>query len=287
MSIPKGVPQSPTWLRATTPVPGEAVQARQGVADHRGAQVPDVHLLGHVGRGVVDHHAQRLGRGGDAQARVVHQGTELGVQESGGQRQVEESGAGDLDGGEVGQVQARRDLGGDVARGAVQRLGQRHDAVGLVVAALGVTQHRVRPRGEGVERDGEPREQGVVGGRHVNSLAWRARRTPGAPSRPRRQNGTMTSPSLDSFSARATLDVAGRSLTYFSLKSDALVALGVDRLPYGDQGPAGEPAAPRERGARHAPATSRPSRAGPRRPRATARPRATPRARSPTPPSGS
>ncbi len=43
----------------------------------------------------------------------------------------------------------------------------------------------------------------------------------------------MTSPSLDSFDARATLDVDGRSLTYFSLKSDALVALGVDRLPYG------------------------------------------------------
>jgi aconitate hydratase len=43
----------------------------------------------------------------------------------------------------------------------------------------------------------------------------------------------MTSPSLDSFSARRTLDVDGRSLSYFSLRADALVELGVDRLPYG------------------------------------------------------
>jgi len=42
----------------------------------------------------------------------------------------------------------------------------------------------------------------------------------------------MTSPSLDSFGARRTLDVAGRSLTYFSLAADGLAVLGVDRLPY-------------------------------------------------------
>jgi len=38
--------------------------------------------------------------------------------------------------------------------------------------------------------------------------------------------------SLNSFGARSSLDVEGRSLTYFSLKSPALSAFGVDRLPY-------------------------------------------------------
>ncbi len=38
--------------------------------------------------------------------------------------------------------------------------------------------------------------------------------------------------SLNSFGAKSTLDVAGRSLTYFSLRADGLAAFGVDRLPY-------------------------------------------------------
>ncbi len=42
----------------------------------------------------------------------------------------------------------------------------------------------------------------------------------------------MTTPSLNSFSAKKTLEVGGRSLTYFSLQTEALEALGVSRLPY-------------------------------------------------------
>ena len=38
--------------------------------------------------------------------------------------------------------------------------------------------------------------------------------------------------SLNSFNSESTLDVAGRSLTYFSLRADALAGFGVDRLPY-------------------------------------------------------
>jgi len=41
----------------------------------------------------------------------------------------------------------------------------------------------------------------------------------------------MTS-SLNSFGSKDTLDVDGRSLTYYSLKAPALAAFGVDRLPY-------------------------------------------------------
>ena len=38
--------------------------------------------------------------------------------------------------------------------------------------------------------------------------------------------------SLNSFGSQMTLKVQGRDLTYYSLRSDALLALGVDRLPY-------------------------------------------------------
>jgi len=41
----------------------------------------------------------------------------------------------------------------------------------------------------------------------------------------------MTS-SLNSFNAKSTLDVEGRSLTYFSLQADGLKDFGVERLPY-------------------------------------------------------
>ena len=45
------------------------------------------------------------------------------------------------------------------------------------------------------------------------------------------KNGVMTT-SPNSFGAKATLDVAGRSLTYYSLNAPALTALGVSKLPY-------------------------------------------------------
>jgi len=38
--------------------------------------------------------------------------------------------------------------------------------------------------------------------------------------------------SLNSFNSKMTLNVDGRALTYYSLRADALSALGVDRLPY-------------------------------------------------------
>ena len=42
----------------------------------------------------------------------------------------------------------------------------------------------------------------------------------------------MTSPSLNSFQSKSTLNVGGRSLTYYSLQAEALKKLGVDKLPY-------------------------------------------------------
>ncbi len=42
----------------------------------------------------------------------------------------------------------------------------------------------------------------------------------------------MTSPSLNSFQSKSTLNVGGRSLTYYSLQAEALKKFGVDKLPY-------------------------------------------------------
>ena len=42
----------------------------------------------------------------------------------------------------------------------------------------------------------------------------------------------MTSHSLNSFQSKSTLNVGGRSLTYYSLQAEALKKFGVDKLPY-------------------------------------------------------
>ncbi len=55
MSMPNGVPQSPMWFSRTTSCPTNVQRPHQAVADDRRAQVADVHLLGDVGRRVVDH----------------------------------------------------------------------------------------------------------------------------------------------------------------------------------------------------------------------------------------
>jgi aconitate hydratase len=46
------------------------------------------------------------------------------------------------------------------------------------------------------------------------------------------QNVPMTTPSLDSYAARSTLEVDGTSFEYFSLRAPRLLELGVERLPY-------------------------------------------------------
>jgi aconitate hydratase len=47
-----------------------------------------------------------------------------------------------------------------------------------------------------------------------------------------RQNGDMTTPSLDSFGAFTSLQVGDRTLSYYSLKASALAPYNVERLPY-------------------------------------------------------
>ena len=88
------------------PVPGELQDARDGVADDGGAQVPDVHLLGHVRRGVFDHHRLRAGHRREPEPGVVQHQRGLGGDPVIAQREVDEAGTADLGlGAHVGDVQ--------------------------------------------------------------------------------------------------------------------------------------------------------------------------------------
>ena len=135
--------------------PGQ--RTRRRVADHGRAQVPDVHLLGHVGRRVVDDHGLRGAGDGHAQPLVgAHRGDQPG-QRVVAQAQVDEARSGDLGGGDqAGQVRAAQRVGGDLARGPAQPPGQRQRAVGLEVGVLRAAHHGVHPltgdRREGVRQ---------------------------------------------------------------------------------------------------------------------------------------
>ena len=84
---------------ADDPVPDEREHAYQRVADHGAAQVPDVHLLGDVGRRVVDDHRLCCGCAVHAEAVVVGHGGELVSEEEIVERDVDEARSGHLDPG--------------------------------------------------------------------------------------------------------------------------------------------------------------------------------------------
>ena len=75
----------------------EVEHAHQGIADQRGAQVPDVHLLGDVRRRVVDDHGLRRRDRSDAEAVVAGHLGEMGGEELGSERHVHETGSGNLE----------------------------------------------------------------------------------------------------------------------------------------------------------------------------------------------
>ena len=72
MSIPNGVPQSPMWFWRMTVWPRHSSNARERIADHRAAEMTDVHLLRDVRVRVVDHDA--LGRIRERNAETVTRG---------------------------------------------------------------------------------------------------------------------------------------------------------------------------------------------------------------------
>ena len=97
MSMPKGVPQSPTWFCRIDAVPDRFEHARERVADDRAAEVADVHLLGDVRRRVIDDDRLRHGGRDDAEPFVGRERAGRAREECVGERHVDEAGAGDLD----------------------------------------------------------------------------------------------------------------------------------------------------------------------------------------------
>ena len=143
----------------------ELEDARDGVADDGRAQVADVHLLGQVRRGQVDHHALRRACLAHAETFVGEGAVEAGGEPDVILEEVEEAGAGDL---HLGQLLVGGDCldqpGGQVARLHPGRLGQHHgDVAGEIAVAtvLGVLHLDVRGQAGG---------QGAVRGQLVEGL---------------------------------------------------------------------------------------------------------------------
>ncbi len=125
-------------------VADELEQAHKRVADHRGAQVPDVHLLGDVRCRVVDDDA--LGRHcqPDAEPIVVGKHAELLGEERVVEGDVDEARAGDLERClATPRSRSGNDGVGHLARLAAELLGQGERAVGLSVGPIARTHHRV------------------------------------------------------------------------------------------------------------------------------------------------
>ena len=119
----------------------EFQQAADGLADHGRAQVADVHLLGGVGRAVVDDHGVPLLRGrragGERVAAAVRH--EPGEQGGGLELEVDETRPGDRDVEERREFAELPDQGiGQGARVLTMAFGIGEDAVGLKIAVDGI-----------------------------------------------------------------------------------------------------------------------------------------------------
>ena len=136
-------------------VTDELEHPHQRVADDGGAQVADVHLLGHVGRRVIHHHPFDRCRAAHAEVIVARHTGHLPRDERRRERDVDEPRPGHL---EVGHTRervgcCRNHIDGHVARRPTEFLGQGEGTVGLCIGTVARAHHRVgstaRHLGEG------------------------------------------------------------------------------------------------------------------------------------------
>ena len=175
-------------------VPLGAQHPGETVADDRGAQVADVHRLGHVRRRVVDHHPLRAVGALDHLVRTPQDLRDHAGQDLRPQADVDEPRAGDLQWfAQVGHVHLVDDPLGDLARRASLGLGQPQSHVALEVPELGLgrrTQFGVDP-GDGMEafgqHDGQRQHRGYPPARRWgcrNASTSLRRRSPPPPAEP-------------------------------------------------------------------------------------------------------
>ena len=170
------------WFSRIDAWPRNVEHAHERVADHGGAEVPDVHLLGDVGRRVVDDDRARGRAAGATPSRSsAATSASCAARKRSVEREVDEARPGDLDRAAHGaEHTAVDDLLGDLAWVAAELLGERQGAVDLGVGAVGRAHHRV----DGdipVRTPGDPseyrREQVGDEGERVGHVAILARPT--------------------------------------------------------------------------------------------------------------
>ena len=135
-------------------------QPRHRVADDRRAQVADVHLLRDVRPRVVDDDALGPVGARHAELQVGGERARLLLEEALREREVDEPRPRDFDAlADVRHVELRDDGLRDLTGRALERLGEPHREVGLVVRPLGAANHRVRARELRTERGDDGRRQ--------------------------------------------------------------------------------------------------------------------------------
>ena len=121
------------------PVSNKGEHAHNGIADNRGAEMPNVHLFGHVGMRVVDNDVLGKWRGTHTKVAVVGRCRKLRCQELITKREVQKAGASNLD----VTAHADQEVSGDGQHGfgnltriLAKLLGDGQRTVGLRVGAV-------------------------------------------------------------------------------------------------------------------------------------------------------
>ena len=120
-------------------VAGEPQHPPQGVADHGGADMADVHRLGDVGGRIVQHEPSRPRTGATPSRGSPSAAANCPASQGVRMRTLMNPGPATSGGSQRSDRSKRADqLGGHLARRPTQPLPQRHGKVGLVIAELGV-----------------------------------------------------------------------------------------------------------------------------------------------------
>ena len=147
----------------------EPHDARETIADDGRANVTDVHGLGDVRRTEIDDDRFRLGHDRHAEPVILHSGSNLVGDKRRFQPEVDKARAGDSGRfADLGHLKLRDDLVSQRPRVLLEAFGDRHDAVGLVVAELRIGTRTNQCRASVLGADG--REQSLFNG--ISNDVW-------------------------------------------------------------------------------------------------------------------
>ena len=134
-------------------------RARQAIAENRRADMPDVHRLGHVRRTEINHHGSRLRGLVKKQVFAARGGLERLRERGMLQPEIQEARAGDFNLlADFSNIQSCQNIGCELTRIQLSRLGQRHQRITLVIAKF-----RVGTRTDENRREVRLRQNGADG----------------------------------------------------------------------------------------------------------------------------